>query len=455
MKLSRQSIYHTRRSLPTLRFEDQQMTSFAGLVVFEALFQRVGFKRRLQDCCAHVREACSYSAALIIEALVVHLLLGYRRLQDMGLYREDPMVLRLLHVLRLPHVSIVSRALKAMDEEVVERLRALVREMMLDRLVETGLRRVTLDFDGSVQSTRRRAEGTAVGFNRTRKGARSYYPLLCTVPQTGQVFDVLFRPGNVHDSNGALSFVVECIEHLRQRLPHVQVEVRMDGAFFSEDMADWLSGLNVEFSISAPFERLPTLKARIEQRKRWKRVDAQREGFELEWKPKSWGYRYRFIVVRRQVADRRQGPIQLDLFEPVSEHYEYKVVVTNKKGSLRKVVRYHEGRGCQEGVIGELKSQAGMDYVPVRTWVGNQVYLLCGLLAHNLNRELQMQTAEPVRQRSEKRSALWCFEQLDTMRKKWIQRAGRFTRPEGRLTLTLGCNHTVENRLTDLLAALT
>jgi hypothetical protein len=372
----------------------------------------------------------------------------------MALYREDPMVLRLLHLLRLPHVSIVSRALKTMDAKVVEQLRALVREMVLDRLVETGLRRVTLDFDGSVQSTRRRAEATAVGFNRTRKGARSYYPLLCTVAQTGQVLDVLFRPGNVHDSNGALAFVVECIEHLRARVPRVQVEVRMDGAFFSEEMADWLSGLNVQFSISAPFERLPELKAMIEQRKRWKRVDGQRDGFEHKWKPKSWGYRYRFIMVRRRVTDRRKGPIQLDLFEPISEHYEYKVVVTNKKGTLRKVAVYHEGRGSQEGVIGELKSQAAMDYVPVRTWVGNQVYLLCGVLAHNLNRELQMQTAEPVRQRSAKRSALWCFEQLDTMRKKWIQRAGRFTRPEGRLTLTLGCNQTVQTRLLDLLGAL-
>ena len=155
--------------------------------------------------------------------------------------------------------------------------------------------------------------------------------------------------------------------------------------------------------------------------------------------------------MRRRDAERRKGPIQLDLFEPISEHYEYKVVVTNKKGALPKVVAYHEGRGNQEGVIGELKSQASMDYLPVRTWVGNQVYLLCGLLAHNLNRELQMQTAQPVRQRSEERSALWCFEQLDTMRENWIQRAGRFTRPEGRLTLTVGCHRAIQTRLLELL----
>ncbi len=49
--------------------------------------------------------------------------------------------------------------------------------MVLDRLASLSLPRITLDFDGSVQSTKRRAEGTAVGFNKKKKGARSYYPL--------------------------------------------------------------------------------------------------------------------------------------------------------------------------------------------------------------------------------------------------------------------------------------
>lgn len=455
MKVSREAIYHNSRSIPTLRFEDQQMTSFAGLVVFESLLRRLGWKKRLRDCCAHLRQACSYSGAVIVELLVVHLLLGYRRLQDVGLYRNDPMVLRLLGLKRVPDVSVLSRALRSMDAKVVQGLRAQVRDLVLERLVKAGLKRVTLDFDGSVQSTRRRAEATAVGYNRVRKGGRSYYPLLCTVGQTAQVFDILFRPGNVHDSNGALEFVVECIERLRERMPWVQVEVRMDGAFFSEEMAEYLGAFGAEFSISVPFERLAVLKGLIEQRRYWKRLGDRQEGFEKRWKPNCWRNRYRFLMVRRRVRERQKTPLQLDLFEPISDSYEYKVIITNKRAGARSVVAFHEGRGNQEGLIGELKSHAAMDYVPVRTWIGNQVYLLCGILAHNLGRELQMQSSEPVRKRSHKRSALWRFEQMGTLRKKWIQRAGRLTRPEGRLTLTLGTNEAVQNRLLQLLGAST
>ena len=47
--------------------------------------------------------------------------------------------------------------------------------------VDAAVGTVTLDFDGSGQSTRRHAEGSAVGYNKKRKGARSYYPLFCTV----------------------------------------------------------------------------------------------------------------------------------------------------------------------------------------------------------------------------------------------------------------------------------
>ena len=79
--------------------------------------------------------------------------------------------------------------------------------------------------------------------------------------------------------------------------------------------------------------------------------------------------------------------------------YDFKVVVTNKDLSPKKVVAFHEGRGSQEGIFGELKSHCQMGYVPVRTWLGNQTYLLAGLMAHNLLRELQMRTSAPSRRR--------------------------------------------------------
>jgi len=84
--------------------------------------------------------------------------------------------------------------------------------------------------------------------------------LFCTVAQTSQVLDLLHRPGNVHDSNGAREFILQCVRIVRQRCPHTIVEVRMDSAFFSDEIVHQLDDETVEFSISVPFERFPKLR---------------------------------------------------------------------------------------------------------------------------------------------------------------------------------------------------
>lgn len=454
MKLTRKYVQRRARSLPRLQFADQQLSSFSGLLLFQALFQRLQLKERLRACFRHLEGTPAYDRGLVLLGLVVHVLLGYRTLREMAWYRDDPMVLRLLGLRRLPDVATVSRTLAQIDQRAIERLREVCRSLVRDRLVAVRPRRITLDFDGSVQGTCRHAEGSAVGYNRRKKGQRSYYPLFCTVAQTGQVFDVHHRPGNVHDSNGAEAFIRHCIDEIRQALPGVVVEVRMDGAFFSDALVSMLGDQDVEFTISVPFERFADLKARIEGRRRWWRVNEQVAYFELRWKPKSWKRRARFLAIRRTKAVQRKGPLQLDLFVPQAEEYAFKVVLTNKRISARHVVAYHEGRGAQEAIFGELKSEGQMDYVPVRKLHGNQAYLLATILAHNLSRELQMQVREPERRTTEKRAPLWSFERLATLRRRLVQRAGRLTWPQGVLTLTLGVGPAVQEDLVEYLGQL-
>ena len=121
--------------------------------------------------------------------------------------------------------------------------------------------------------------------------------------------------------------------------------------------------------------------------------------------------------------------------------------MTNKRTSPRKVVAFHEGRGSQEGIFAELKSHCQMEYVPVTTRVGNQLYMFAGILAHNLTRELQIQVTPRARGTTAKRAALWCFREIETLRRTLIQRAGRFIRPAGKLILSMNSNEKLENEL--------
>jgi hypothetical protein len=177
MKLSKSAVQGKASAVPTLRFEEQALTSFAGLVVFQHFFLQLGLKQRLWGCFHHLGSTAVYGHHVIMLLLVVHLLLGYRELRELRYYQDDEMVKRVVGLQRLPDVSTVSRRLADADPRSVECVRAENQRLVLERAVPLALARVTVDFDGSVFSTGRRAEGTAVGFNKVKKGQRSYYPL--------------------------------------------------------------------------------------------------------------------------------------------------------------------------------------------------------------------------------------------------------------------------------------
>ena len=63
-------------------------------------------------------------------------------------------------------------------------------------------------------------------------------------------------------------------------------------------------------------------------------------------------------------------------------------------------------------------------------------------------------TQATARSTRRKRPALWEFEQLDTLRRRMIQRAGRLIRPKGQLTLSMAANEATENEMLQILEAI-
>lgn len=440
MRSSKSQMHAKFHRIPQVDFESvNRMTSFAGLVIFMQLFKAIELKRRLRSCFAHVNSQQAFGGPVIILLLVVHFILGFRRLRDIEIYKRDPLVLRVLGLRAMPNVSTVSRTLASLDAESIEALRFESREIVVERLIKERLPRLTLDFDGSVQSTKRHAEGTAVGFNKQKKGARSNYPLFCTVAQTAQFLDHHHRSGNVHDSNGAVGFMKECFQFARSCCPWAVLEARIDSAFFSDAVITELERLRVEFTCSVPFERFAELKSIVQGQdsERWISVDAEWSYFEKTWKPKSWADVHRFIFVRRREPVQRKKPLQLDLFEPRDFEYSYKVIITNKAGDAADVLRFHNGRGSQEKLLGEAKQYAGLGIIPTRRNAGNRAFTVAGTIAHNLGRELQMCNRPLEKLTTPKRAPHWRFQTLGRICDRIVRRPGRLIEPQGALTLKI------------------
>ncbi len=445
MKSSKTQIQSKVHRILPVRFEDQDLTSFSGLMIFQALFQRLQLKSKLRVSLSDHGVSPAYGRPTVILLLIVHLILGGRRLREIDTLQGDPMVLRVMGLRRLPDVSTISRTLASSTVDDVNGLREIIRSEVVADLRREKVTRITLDFDGSVLSTKGHAEGSAVGYNPVKKGARSYYPLFCTVAQTGQFFDLNHRPGNVHDSNGSVRFMADCFERLWCEFDgHLAFESRMDSAFFDWWTVALMGDYDVSFTASVPFARLPELKGMIESRKRWRNIDAEWSFFERTYQPKSWEHAHRFLFFRKHSPRRSKEPLQLDLFEPVEFEYDYKVVVTNKTEAAKAVLDFHNGRGAQEAIFGEAKTGAGLDVICGKRLHANQCFTLCSMLAHNLGRTLQMLDKPKADRNTPKRSTLWRFEKLETIRRLVIQRAGRLIRPQGKLTLSMSANEKVE-----------
>jgi len=439
MKNSISATHKAHRSSPVLQFERSKLTSFSGLLLFSDFFRSIQLNKKILECFRHLNTGSIYGARRIFLGLIIHVMLGYKAIRETRFYRDDPMILRVLGISCFPTVSTICRTLNACDQKSVHALRSLNRRMVINNLAQNGVSRFTLDFDGSVISTKRHAENSAVGFNKRHKGRRSYYPLFCMAAQSGQVLDVYHRPGNVHDSNGAQDFMCEQFNSVYSENPFAKIETRTDGAFFSQNMAEYLYQSGIEFTTSVPFLRLPELKQIVENtsEEQWNRANGETDYCDINWSPKSWEYQHRFVLVRKQMKIQNKDPIQLDLFVPLDFTYEYKVIITNKNGSASSIIKFHEGRGAQENVLSELKTDASVGYIPFKRWIPNQLYLLASVYAHNLNRSYQLACGLPKRFTVAKRTQLWKFRRLETIRGSILRRAGRFTRPQNVQTLTI------------------
>ena len=76
MKHSRSDITRKAHRIAKLRFENQSLTSFAGLVVFQQFFALIGIKAQLSRCFRHLAGGKVFGRATLFVQLIVHLLLG-------------------------------------------------------------------------------------------------------------------------------------------------------------------------------------------------------------------------------------------------------------------------------------------------------------------------------------------------------------------------------------------
>lgn len=432
MRLSRADFHSVCKSFSKIEFASQDITAFGGLELIGRYFRLIELHRRVQAVFARYGLGGDYRAIDMILVMVVLILVGGRRLDHLNYLCEDPLVKRFCGLLRLPRERSVARWLKRFTHKSLQALVELNSQMVCEAIEKEKLGRLTLDIDGSVITTGASVCWAFRGFNPHHRKDPSYYPILAHLAQTGHILRVKNRPGNVHDSKGAVAFVRDLIEDVRMRLGRsLPLEFRMDGAFFQREIIELLERRRAGYAIKVPFFKWLGLLPLIRERQSWQALKEGMGCFEIALSIAAWEKTLRVVVYRKPVHHETKKNYQLDLFDPDDGYFEYSAVSTNLALSASALWDFMAGRGAQEKTFAELKGEWALDVVPTHHYGANSAWQQISILGHNLLRNFQLQTLATPKPRSRKRTYCFFLQSLKTIRFKLIHQPARLVKPQG------------------------
>lgn len=448
MRLSERSIRSFVKGFLPIVWTDEALSAHGGLELFSRYLAEHGWLARLREVFAPRRFDTDYGSWRMSLAVIGLLMVGGRRLAHLRQLGSDPVFLRFARLRRLPTERTLSRWLGQMTVLLRDRLQALLRDVAFATWATAELSRVTLELDGTIVRTGNAVESAERGFNPHHPKDPSYYPLTAHLAQTGQILGVWNRPGNTHDSVGAVERLDELIDDVRERLGPVPVEVRLDSAFCQRAVFELLTASGVQYAIKLPMWKWLEVRGRITKRKRWTRVNASVDAFSMPLRIEKWERSERVVVFRKKISGKPAKAFQLELFQPDDGFYEYSMVATNKTCSEATVWAFMAGRGGHENTLGELKDGLAFASVVTQDWEANCAWQVLNALTHNLVRDFQLHAgiATP-KTNSRKRTARLRFRKMRTLRFEWIHLPARIARPQGRAELRIAAETKTRHRL--------
>lgn len=354
-----------------VRHSSGELTDGGGLLLIRRLWDQMGIGQWLdgQTTAATGR----FRPSLMVEMWTVLLLYGGGVMDDLTLLRARG-VRRLFGWLRIPDPTTFGRWLRRSGETLVSVLDRLLWLLVQRRWQHVGTPSqlmVVLDSTVVVRYGAQQA-GAEIGYNPKKQGRPSHHPLVAFAAQTGDCLGVLWRPGSAHTAAGSMDWLRQIVGRLRALGVH-DITVRMDKGFFSKEMVQALTGLQVRFFLKVP--RYSWVRRELGP---WRRSDKD----DRLWTATGGLYGARLLACewRAALGQKRPDELPLDSYEVERDA----LVLTNDPGvhALTAWRTYNEG-ALVEQRIAEL-GQLAVGRTAVDDIDGNKLLWALGALAYQM-----------------------------------------------------------------------
>jgi hypothetical protein len=323
--------------------------------------------------------------------------------------------------IHIPAQNTSSEFLERFTQTACEKLRAILHQMQqpyLKKLSKRLNRRLVISLDSSIYEVfGNYIENTGLSF----KKIFGYHPLLLHVHHTGELLDIILRPGGWFTSTDADELLKAAL--LRLKPDFDEIILLADAGFYEQTIIDVCEAENIKIKfiitseLNAPIRRqlthaargwnpdppvvettdasrqtrttnnfnyrLDNLKERLAKQGKVLKRRGPVEWTEFNHTVAAWQRQYRFVYKRQLILKQYPTP-QQDLFEATEEYFYHGYVTNLDDRRAAEIIDLIDSRGNQENFIKDFKHGLATVHIPSKHFYGNYGYLLISMLSWNL-----------------------------------------------------------------------
>ncbi len=374
-----------------VEFTRPRQTSDGGVILLDAINQKMGLTARLAQAIRDRRQPgkVRYDVETLLRERIFAIACGYPSGNDADHLAHDPGLKMVCNRRdgRLASQPTLSRFENEVTRTDLYRTALALTDTVIDyqrkKRIVRKVRRISIDMDPTEDPTYGDQQLT---FFNAYYDHWCYLPMITTIQfgdeaEQYQVAPVL-RPGNAKGSRGAIGILKRLLPRLRRAFPFATIYVRMDGAFATPEVLDWLERENLMYVVN--MSKNSVLKAAAEPLMKKARRLAKETGrtatfySETRYKAGTWKQPRRAVIKAEVVALEGREPRDNPRF-----------VITNLDLVPQNVYRYYRERGDAENRIKELHYDLRFDLTSCTSFLANQLRNLLTAAAYTLYQELR------------------------------------------------------------------
>jgi hypothetical protein len=280
-------------------FTGSNITKYSGLNTVAKYMNRQNIIRSISSSFPTVwHNATKFGVNQVLMAITLASISGISRICRIAAFSGDGLVKALLRLDKAINENAISATLKNLGQSGARKLQMFLLSKNASWVRESGLESITMDADSTVKSVCGNQQGAEKGFNTTKKGAKSYHPLLVFVSEMKLLYHTWFRTGSAYTSNGVVEFLKEVQSSLPRNVK--QVFFRADSGFFSGELFDLLEYFFWDYLVKVKLKNLEDLLKAQD----WTDVEGVKDVAicEFSYRAKSW-QRSRVLKAMRSVKE--------------------------------------------------------------------------------------------------------------------------------------------------------